>query len=142
MESPEVELSIPCAAEYVGVARLVVLGVASRMSFCYDEVEDLRQAVGEACTSAIERARAKHQPDSRITIKCIMEHDKKLTVQVADTVLGYNSRGHATLVGTDLDESNIGALLMEILVDEIQAESKPDQGTTVTMVKYVGRRSQ
>lgn len=142
MDNPEVELSIPCAAEYVGVARLVVLGVASRMSFCYDEVEDLRQAVGEACTSAIERAQAANQPDARITIKCVMEQDKRLTIEIADSVLGFNSRGHATLATPDTDEYNISALLMEILVDEIKAESRPERGTTVTMVKYVGRRTQ
>jgi len=37
-----VSLTIPCRAEYVGVARLAILGVASRLNFSYDEVEDLR----------------------------------------------------------------------------------------------------
>ena len=51
----QVELILPCRPEYVGVARLAVLGIASRMPFSYDEVEDVRLAVGEACTHALER---------------------------------------------------------------------------------------
>ena len=41
-----------------------MLGIASRMPFSYDEVEDVRLAVGEACTHAVERA-----GDSAATIR-------------------------------------------------------------------------
>ena len=54
-ETASVTLTIPCAPEYVGTARLTILGVASRMGFSYDQVEDIRLAVGEACANAIER---------------------------------------------------------------------------------------
>lgn len=135
-----VELKIPCKPEYVGVARLVVLGVASRMAFSYDDVEDLRLAVGEACTSAIERAKAANAENPQITIHCTMEQSDKLTIEIADNIPGFDSRGRLTLTGPNAsEEQNIGALLMEILVDEIRAESLPDRGTTITMVKYAGR---
>ncbi len=73
-----VELSIPGRPEYVGVARLAILGVASRMRFSYDEVEDIRLAVGEACTSVLDRIEGMAEAPP-IHIRCLIVPGK-LTV--------------------------------------------------------------
>ncbi|MFS8513265.1 MAG: anti-sigma B factor RsbW, partial [Planifilum fulgidum] len=46
-----IELTIPAKADFVGVVRLAVSGIASRMGFSYDDIEDLKVAVAEACTN-------------------------------------------------------------------------------------------
>jgi serine/threonine-protein kinase RsbW len=126
--------------EYIGVARLVILGVASRTPFNYDEVEDLRLAVGEACTSAIDRAN-NTGTDGDITITCQMDDDR-VEINVTDNVPS-GSNGSAPPAGAAAIESsedqNFGPLLMEILVDEIHQEVKPGAGTSITMTKYIGR---
>lgn len=48
MIDDEIRLSLPAVAEYARLARLAVGGLAIRVGFDYDEVEDLRIAVGEA----------------------------------------------------------------------------------------------
>ncbi|MDQ7829180.1 MAG: ATP-binding protein [Armatimonadota bacterium] len=48
-----IELTIPARPEYVVVVRLAAAGIAGRMGFSFDEVEDLKIAVAEACTDAI-----------------------------------------------------------------------------------------
>ena len=53
MRSDEIRLSVPAAPEYARLARLTVAGLATRIGFTYDEVEDLRIAVGEACSLLI-----------------------------------------------------------------------------------------
>src|SRR6266849_1090123 len=78
-----VELTIPGKPEYVGVARLAILGVASRMRFSYDEVEDIRLAVGEACTTAIERATGASRDEHEVRVRCLID-PTRLVVEVMD----------------------------------------------------------
>src|SRR5690349_2559844 len=84
-----VTLTIPCAPEYVGTARLTILGVASRMGFSYDQVEDIRLAVGEACTNAIERAGRRGEGDAEgsISIRSQVE-PTRLIIEVEDQSAG------------------------------------------------------
>ena len=131
-----VELKIPSRPEFVGVARLTILGVASRMPFTYDEVEDIRLAVGEACTTAVERARKSSRSGSEITIRSEIQ-DGKLTINVQDEAGPMPESQPVPESPGELDEQGLGALLMELLVDEFSVEATPD-GTLVHMVKYSG----
>ena len=40
-----VEFDIPCMSDYVGVVRLAVSGLATRMNFSIEEIEDIKIAV-------------------------------------------------------------------------------------------------
>lgn len=137
-QSAVVELRIPCRPEFVGVARLAILGVASRMPLSYDEVEDVRLAVGEACTTAVERAAKANKTDTQIVIRTEIS-DSTLTIDVIDEM----GREPAAPAGNaesleELDEESLGALLMELLVDEVKVESTPEGGTRVRMTKHAG----
>jgi serine/threonine-protein kinase RsbW len=134
-QSDTVELVIPCRPEYVGVARLAVLGIASRMPFSYDEVEDVRLAVGEACTHAVERAGS-----AEAKIKIVSNVDAhSLVIEVSDDVPSGTEPAppseDAQLLGEGVDTQGLGALLMEILVDEVKIESGT-AGTRVRLTKY------
>ncbi|HEX6923454.1 MAG TPA: ATP-binding protein, partial [Bacillales bacterium] len=50
------EMTVPAQPEYVGVVRLTASGVANRAGFTYDEIEDIKVAVSEACTNAVNHA--------------------------------------------------------------------------------------
>lgn len=52
-EGDEIVLTLPASPEFVRVARLTSAGLATRIGMGYDEVEDLRIAVGEACSVLI-----------------------------------------------------------------------------------------
>lgn len=54
--SPDVELRLPAESAYVAVLRMTTAGLAARLDFTLDDIEDLRMAVGEACALVLEHA--------------------------------------------------------------------------------------
>lgn len=134
-QAETVQLLIPCRPEYVGVARLAVLGIASRMPFSYDEVEDVRLAVGEACTHAVERA-GSGAATIRI-VSTVAVH--ALTIEISDDVAEADAAAPTEeaqlLEEAGVDQQGLGALLMEILVDKVEIESTAT-GTRVVLTKY------
>jgi serine/threonine-protein kinase RsbW len=48
-EGDVIELTVPALTTYLSVVRTATAGLAARLSFTFDEIEDLRIAVDEAC---------------------------------------------------------------------------------------------
>ena len=70
-----VELEIPARAEFVALARLVVSALATSDTLLPDErIDDLKIAVSEACTNAIE-AHGAVDTDERVLVRCRTHHD-------------------------------------------------------------------
>jgi serine/threonine-protein kinase RsbW len=74
---PEVELRIPASSAYLAVLRTATAGLAARLDFTLDDIEDLRIAVDEACAMVLPQAR----PNSDLTCTFDLE-EARLTVAV------------------------------------------------------------
>ena len=48
-----IELTVPALSTYLGVVRTATAGLAARLAFSFDEIEDLRIAVDEACVMVL-----------------------------------------------------------------------------------------
>lgn len=56
MSKPEVELRVPADGAYAALLRTSTAGLAARLDFTLDEIEDARIAVGEATAILLEAA--------------------------------------------------------------------------------------
>jgi serine/threonine-protein kinase RsbW len=146
-----VQLVIPARAEFVAVARLVVAAAAA-VAPGLDEgrVADLRLAVSEACTNAMEAtwrsrtagsAARKGADRDPIQIRCLSDA-KRLVVEVTDCGDGFSLDDLVThppvADPSRLDfERGLGIPLIRILADEVEFDSGP-RGTTVRMVLDAG----
>lgn len=93
---PAVEVSFTPLPAHVRTARLIAAAVARRLGFEGALLDEVRLAVGEACSRAV----AVHQrqaPSKPVTLTILDQHDA-LVVTVADTA-GEDSA--ATVVGGD-----------------------------------------
>ena len=135
----EVDLTIPSRPEYVGVARLAILGVASRMRFSYDEVEDIRLAVGEACTRSIDRLNGSGD-ESTIRLRCLIDANR-LTIEVRHPLVKSEPREiPADPASLSIEAGPLADVLIRILMDEVETEERADEGAyLLRMVKYVAR---
>ena len=55
MATSSVHLENPASGAYLAVARAAVTGLAAQLHFTYDQIDDLRIAVDEACTQLMAR---------------------------------------------------------------------------------------
>lgn len=136
-----IELEIPARAEFVALARLVVSALASSDSTLADErIDDLKLAVSEACTNAIEAHDAAGSAE-RVLVRCQAGTDA-LEVCVEDRGQGFDPSDlpdHPPV--TDPDrlkfERGLGIPLIRALVDEV--EFRPTgAGTSVRLVMRLG----
>ena len=74
---PDVELRIPADSAYLAVLRTATAGLAARLDFTLDDIEDLRIAVDEACAMVLPQAR----DDSDLTCTFDLQ-PSRLTVAV------------------------------------------------------------
>ena len=131
-----IEFEIPARPEYVALARLVVSSLAStRRDLTDDRVDDLKVAVSEACTNAIEAHHSAATNDS-VVLRC-REHADRLEVEVEDQGAGFDPDTlpeHPPV--TDPDRLNfergLGIPLIRTLVDDVIIDSSGN-GTKVTM---------
>ena len=78
MACETIKMEISSNPEYVSIIRLTTSGIANKVGFCLDDIEDLKVAISEACTNAI-----KHSLDDRfIIIFNILENG--LTIEIID----------------------------------------------------------
>lgn len=61
----EIRLTMPAAASYAHVARLAITGLVARLGYSYDEIEDLRIAVGEVVGALVGGG-----VGARLTLRC------------------------------------------------------------------------
>ena len=131
-----VELKIPGRAEWVAVARLAVAAVASRLRFSVDEIEDIKLAIAEACTNAIQSAGG--QDAGTIEIVCDARDDE-LIVTVRDQAPGPHLAA-VTQKGGGLEEGRteeLGVFLIRALMDTVDYTTDPVRGSELSMTKRV-----
>ena len=135
-----VEMKIPAKPEFVGVIRLTLSGIASRMGFSYDEIEDLKIATSEACTNAVQHAYQKNEK-GEVVIGFGL-YKERLEVMVADNGQSFDFHSARQGIGPYdhndsvefLREGGLGLYLIETLMDEVRIHHK--EGVTVFMTKY------
>ena len=132
-----VEISIPVRPEFVSVARLTAATVAARQGFTYDEIEDLKIAVGEACTALIVARPDSTQP---LTTAFVLGPGSiEVLVSARVPAPAWATDGAASAAGdAPIDESRLGMFLMQCLVDEVEAHH--DAASGVTQLRLLKRR--
>lgn len=135
VHSPTMELTVPCLPEFVSVVRLAVLGLCGRLPFSYDEVEDLRLAVGEACASSVQRAAQEEKRDARITVTGdVSDRGISLTIQDNVPLPPQAEASEAPSLEAEFDDENFRVSLMQLLVDQVLID-EADGGQVVRLVK-------
>ena len=149
----EMELVMDAISTNEGLARVAVAAFVAPLNPTLEELADVKTAVCEAVTNAIIHGYgnvwgySKHRnlvppgaerKEGKVTLRCKLE-EGILTVEVLDKGVGIEdiSKAMEPLYTSkpELDRSGMGFSFMEAFMDDLQVESKPGEGTRITMKK-------
>ncbi len=143
VEAPPVQLTVPARPEFVGLVRLFVATLAaSRRELAEERVDDLKLAVSEATTNAMESYRSAGR-DAVVTVTW-WDGPDRLVVSVADEGGGFDVDKvpkHPPVTTSERlrFERGLGIPIIRALVDECAFERMP-KGMTVRLVMFCGPR--
>ncbi|MBA3653816.1 MAG: hypothetical protein H0W70_06435 [Actinobacteria bacterium] len=101
----EVKLTLPATPDFIRLARLTASGLASRMGFTVDEVEDLRLAIDELCFALT----GNPPPSGTVELRYQLDGG----ALVIEGVGHFNGKASLPLTLTDLSERILDALVDE-----------------------------
>ena len=127
-----ISMNMSVNPDFVSVIRLTLSGVASRIGFSLDDIEDMKVCVSEACTNAI-----KHSKKDEFQVKFYVYPDR-LTIEVLDDGIGYDVDSLASPDLKNPKTSGLGIFIIKTLMDEVEIKSCDKYGTIIKMTKLVG----
>ena len=132
MNFETIKMEIASNPQYVSVIRLTTSGIANKIGFCLEDIEDIKVAVSEACTNAI-----KHSLDNKFSVEYII-FENGLTITIIDSGKGYDVDSIDVPNLEEPKESGLGLFIIQSLMDEVEIKSNINYGTVIKMTKYLG----
>jgi serine/threonine-protein kinase RsbW len=115
-----VTVRLPADGAYLSVLRTATAGLAARLDFTLDEIEDLRIAVDEACAMLLSQA----VPGSSLECGFALEPDG-MTIRVSAECLDPRAPAADTFAWT----------VLSALAGSVEAQAGPDDRLTIVMRK-------
>lgn len=131
-----VALTVPALPEYVDLVRLTLYGIASKMKFTFEDIEDMKVAVSEACNNAVLHAYGGDEGKIEVQFLSIGE---ELSITVRDFGRSFSiadKKESTSMHGKTIDEIQSGGLglyLMQALMDRVEVQN--EGGTSVVLTK-------
>lgn len=134
-QNDEIRLSIPNKPEYVGVVRLTVAAIASRIGFDIEKIEDIKVAVAEACTNALTHGKNGNE-EGEYDISFVLTGEK-ITISVYDKGEGCRLENIKQPNLGELNEGGLGIFIIKSLMDDVEIVSEKGKGMVIKMIKYL-----
>ncbi len=134
------KVQVEAALENLRLVRGIAAAYASELDPTVEELTEIRTAVSEAFSNAVIHGYA-GQLRGKVDLEFALISRTALMIKVIDKGVGIEdiARAMEPLFTTDSGEerSGMGFTVMESFMDKIKVDSRPDEGTTVTMIKNI-----
>jgi serine/threonine-protein kinase RsbW len=121
MPRDAVVITLPADSAYLSVLRTATAGLAARLDFTIDEIEDMRIAVDEACAMLLPQAR----PDADLRCEFVVE---QTSILVAVSVL--------TIDGQQPSRDTFAWTVLSALAGDVDSSADADRRVTITLRKH------
>ncbi len=125
-----VVLELPCQPEFISLARLSVSALANMVGFSVEDIEDLKVALSEACTNAMQYGCEKE--DHYTTSFELFNDGISIVVSDSGETWDCEAVSQPSLKGDQV--GGFGLYIIRTLMDDMDIVSS-ESGTTLTMKK-------
>ena len=137
----KMKLQLPALSVNEGMARAAVAAFCAQLDPDAIDIADIKCAVSEAVTNCI--VHAYRETEGIIYITVTVYRDETVKIEIRDRGCGIPNVKEARepLFTTDAagERSGMGFTVMESFCDGIRVRSKVGRGTTVTLIKNLGK---
>ncbi len=123
-------IKIPAQSKYVSLARLAAASIANLMEFDIEAIEDIKVAVGEACSNVVIHGKSDQDFDIKFT-----SGDNELIIEIEDSGCGFVMEKYKEPELDNPKGAGLGLFIINELMDEVILDSDVGKGTKIKMVK-------
>lgn len=147
MKKNQMQLTFDAKSVNESFARVAVAAFLTELNPTLDEIADVKTAVSEAVTNAIIHAYESEEDQIYLSCRtCCDGKEKSLEIIIKDTGKGIADVKKAMepfyTTKPELERSGMGFAFMEAFMDELDVVSKVNEGTIITMKKYIGKQEE
>lgn len=126
----DLDLLLPRDNSTVPLVRHILRHTLTEFGVSNECVADVELAITEASANVIDHAHGDDEYEVKVTID-----ERRCQIRVIDAGAGFDRSAASNAFPTGPAERGRGILLMQALMDSIEFESQPEQGTIVHLVK-------
>ena len=146
-EINKMKIEIKANLDNVAIMRVALSSFISTLDITIDELMDIKTAISEAVTNAIEHAYPDDKKEKALVfVSAYIYSDEEdiVKVEIEDTGIGIEDIDTAMLPTytskPELEHAGMGFTIMETFMDEILIDSNKDEGTKITLTKKIKKK--
>lgn len=144
MEENYIKIEIKPIIENISPARLCITSFLGNMNIHLDELMDIKTALSEAITNAVDHAYDSPALIDKIDIEARTIKDDKVKLIIKDYGKGIEDISLAMTPAytskPENEHAGMGFTIMESFMDEVIVDSNLNKGTTIVLTKNVRKK--
>lgn len=129
-------------SENESFARVAVSAFVAPLDPTVEELTEIKTAISEAVSNSIIHA-YNNGEEGTIIVECMTDEERRVIMVVSDQGIGIDNielaREPLYTSKPNEERSGMGFTVMESFMDKLEVESKPNEGTKVTMIKNLDK---
>ena len=124
--------------------RLCITTFSSNLNIHIDELMDVKTALSEAVTNAVDHAYDEENDENKILVEATVEDNEKMVIKIRDYGKGIEdislAMTPAYTTKPENEHAGMGFTIMESFMDEVIVDSTVNLGTTILLTKKIRKR--
>lgn len=144
MNENYIKIESKSRSENIASIRVGITSFLSTINIHFDELMDIKTALSEAVSNAIDHGYGQEDTESIVTVEAWIRDEEKIIIKVIDYGKGIEDIALATTPAytskPENEHAGMGFTIMESFMDEVIIDSKINEWTIITLTKTIKKR--